>query len=143
MPIDPNKIFNLFDGKGSTNSDYKKSTPLLTLDPKSFPYILGMFKKLILNYHNYSESIVKMLVKAGGDLNMDQIRESSEIMLYTQAYEYLLDLELDDENLADFIGKKQDFELKAALELALRFFENYEEYEKCIVVKKLLDFFSK
>jgi len=142
MPIDPNKIFNLFEGGGLSDSSKpnKKSPPLPSVDTKSPFYILGMFKKLIINYNVYSEKLLKAL-SGSGDLDVKIIRESSKIMVYEQAYAYLLDFNFKSKKFTDYIKKEQDLGLKSSLEDALKFFEDREEYEKCLVIKNILDLY--
>ena len=58
-------------------------------------------------------------------------------MVYNRAYSQLEDINLEEEQ--NHVKQASDEELLTACKLAIKFFENREEYEKCAKIKNLED----
>ena len=144
MPIDPNKIFGLFGGKEELNS----KEPVNQANPLAIdfndPFVkLKMFKKLIMNYTFYNKSLIEMFKKADPKLDIRELERAGEAMLYERAYSYIEDLNLKSRKVKKIITSNVDEELEVAFKLSLKYFEEIEEYEKCVFLKNILDLFSK
>jgi hypothetical protein len=144
MPIDPNKIFGLFGGKEELNS----KEPVNQANPLAIdfndPFVkLKMFKKLIMNYTFYNKSLIEMFKKADPKLDIRELERAGEAMLYERAYSYIEDLNLKSRKVKKIITLNVDEELEVAFKLSLKYFEEIEEYEKCVFLKNILDLFSK
>lgn len=135
--MDPNKVFNLFDN----NSDIINSPEEIKNkieDLKSNPTIkIGMFTKLILNHQVFHEKLEKFLKQEEPSYDVQSTKESSEFVVYNRAWYYLNQVDItkkeDVFSILDFNPKL----LNNALESALIYFQNNEEYLKCAHIFKI------
>lgn len=135
--MDPNKVFNLFDN----NSDIINSPEEIKNkieDLKSNPIIkIGMFTKLILNHQVFHEKLEKFLKQEEPSYDVQSTKESSEFVVYNRAWYYLNQVDItkkeDVFSILDFNPKL----LNNALESALIYFQNNEEYLKCAHIFKI------
>ena len=133
--IDKDKIFKLFvDGK-EINGDKTKE------EIKEFmngPYAkIGMFVKLIQNHEIFHKKLEKFLKQEQPDYNVESTKEASEFTVYYRAWSYIKQIDIDN---SDHIKAIINFDPKVfykILEGAVKFFENYEEYEKCAHMYKI------
>jgi hypothetical protein len=139
--IDPDKIFGLFGRADEDPSPKEKENIAEQLmavhDTPAFK--IGVFRKLILNHTNFNEGLLKMLKRANEELDIDDMSDASEHIIYTRAWEYIKDLNVKDVKVFEAIKKGANEELVTTLALAIDFFEEKEEYEKCAHLKKLSD----
>ena len=63
-------------------------------------------------------------------------------MLYERAYHYLTQIDIQDKYHIKVLFEETNPKLKEALNKSLKFFEGEEEYEKCALLKKYLDFLN-
>jgi len=101
--------------------------------------LLGMFKKLIQNNIVFSKKIETHLGKSLRDIDKAQIRKAGEFVVYNRAWNYISKVDINNEMNEDAIKLTSSKELKKCLNLAIYFFEDLEEYEKCVHIKKILD----
>ena len=133
--IDKDKIFKLFvDGK-EINGDKTRE------EIKEFmngPYAkIGMFVKLIQNHEIFHKKLEKFLKQEQPDYNVESTKEASEFTVYYRAWSYIKQIDI---NNSDHINAIINFDPKVfykILEGAVKFFENYEEYEKCAHMYKI------
>tara|TARA_B110000093_G_scaffold138155_1_gene148226 strand:+ start:204 stop:629 length:426 start_codon:yes stop_codon:yes gene_type:complete len=133
--IDKDKIFKLFvDGK-DINGDKTKE------EIKEFmngPYAkIGMFVKLIQNHEIFHKKLEKFLKQEQPDYNVESTKEASEFTVYYRAWSYIKQIDIDN---SDHIKAIINFDPKVfykILDGAVKFFENYEEYEKCAHMYKI------
>jgi hypothetical protein len=127
--IDKDKIFQLFiDGKGI--SDEKSKDELKDFMNGPFAKI-GMFVKLIQNHQVFHQKLEKFLKKEQPNYNVESTKEASEFTVYNRAWSYIKNISLNDH---DDINAIINFDPKVfykTLNNAIKFFEQYEEYEKC------------
>jgi hypothetical protein len=133
--IDKDKIFKLFvDGKeingGKTEEEIK--------DFMNGPYAkIGMFVKLIQNHEIFHKKLEKFLKQEQPDYNVESTKEASEFTVYYRAWSYIKQIDI---NNSDHINAIINFDPKVfykILKSAVKFFENYEEYEKCAHIYKI------
>lgn len=130
--MDINKIFNLFD----TPDESKKQ---VIRDISEHPaFWLGMFRKLITNHSNFSIAHLNVFKTALPDLNVNDIKNAGEFIIYTRSYDFLKRLDIERELDLETIKSNSTLELNIALKLAISYFESTEEYEKCLFIKKIL-----
>jgi hypothetical protein len=140
--MDLNKFFNQFtnDPSSSTQDEVIASYTDFYNNPI---FKLGMFKKLVFNHVNFNKKLLFSLLDAAssdGDKESKKIKEFSELMIYNRAYNQLEDINF--ENDKNYIKQASDEELLTACKLAIKFFEEREEYEKCAKIKVLEDLVS-
>ena len=63
-------------------------------------------------------------------------------MLYSRAYEYLIQIDIQDKYHIKVLFEEANNNLHEALSKSLKYFEIEEEYEKCAILKKYLDFLN-
>jgi hypothetical protein len=105
-------------------------------------YYVKMFIKLIQNYTTYSKHLIRVFENSDPQLDAQEIQQTGEMMIYGRAYEYLTKIDVQDKYHIKVLFEEADIELEQALNKALSYFEVGEEYEKCAVLKKYLDFLN-
>lgn len=139
--IDPDKIFGLF-GRADDNPtpEEREDITQQLIELKDSPaFKIGVFRKLILNHTNFNLNLLNMLKRAHSELDVDDMNNASEHIVYTRAWEYIKDLNVKDVEVFEAVKKGANEELVTTLALAIDFFEEKEEYEKCAHLKKLSD----
>jgi hypothetical protein len=135
--VDINNIFELFsegddlDGKNNSTTyvDFKE-TPI---------YWVGMFKKIILNHNNFNKKVIQFFKKANEELDLDDVKEAGEFVVYNRAWSYIQNVDIHTDLHIKSLEKYTDEYLDVALKLSIHFFEQQEEYEKCALLKSILD----
>ena len=139
--IDPEKIFNLFNRADEDPSLQEKAEitdQLLNLqDTPAFK--LGMFRKLILNHINFNKSILSILKRTDDEFDIDDVKNAGEFIIYTRAWAYVENLNVKDLETFESLKKGASQELITAFKLAINYFQETEEYEKCAHLKKFCD----
>ena len=127
--VNLDKIFDLFDPqtKEDTFIDF-------TNDPI---YWVGMYIKLIKNYSFYIENLKKYIVLNTKEINIDDIEKAGKWLNYNEALNYLNKININDENHKKAI-KKWGEEFKKTLQIGIDFFIEFEEYEKCVILSKII-----
>lgn len=127
--IDKNKIFSLFvDGKEITDGKTKDEIKEFMNGPFAK---IGMFVKLIQNHHVFHQKLEKFLKKEQPNYNVESTKEASEFTVYNRAWSYIKNISLDNHDDVNAIINFDNKVFYKALDEAVRFFEQYEEYEKC------------
>jgi len=146
--LDINKIFGSFNSSSRDEGSLSSFTPpkkISFIDEDSPSYKLGMFRKLILNYLNYTHSLIGLFDKAEPGLDVNDIKRVGEAMLYERAFEYIKDIDLHDKTHINALfreARESRVDLESALNKSIDHFEVLEEYEKCAILKKYLDFLN-
>jgi len=129
-------IFGLF----TSNEGLDEGDDTVYVNFKNTPvYWVGMYKKLILNHINFNKKIVKFFKEANEELDVSEVKEAGEFVVYNRAWSYIKDIDVDNKDHIDAIEKYCDEYLDIALKLGISFFEQLEEYEKCALLKHILD----
>ena len=101
-----------------------------------------MFTKLIHNYTSYNKQLIRFFGSSDPELNTREIEETGELMLYGRAYEYITQIDIQDKYHIKVLFEEANEKLEEALNKSIRYFEVEEEYEKCAILKKYLDFLN-
>jgi len=141
MVMDINRIFNLFNPEGE---DYK-STLLESLEGnlkfdefKATPqYKIGMFEKMILNHNNISTTVTNLFKKSEDEFNLLEVEEAGEYIAYFRAWDYIEECDLKDDCWKESLLLRDSEYLTTSVKLAIHYFESYEEYEKCALLKSI------
>jgi hypothetical protein len=143
--LDINKIFGAFDSSSRDDDGFEHPTFLYTYkqDEENHPrYYIRMFTKLVLNFTSYNKQLIDFFGKSEPSLDVVEITQTGESMLYNRAYHYLTQLDTHDKYHIKILFEEVNPKFKKALDKSLKFFENEEEYEKCAILKKYLDFLN-
>ena len=146
--MDINKIFGSFNSS-SRNDDRDDFPEVSFLTPSSHVleenhprYYIKMFTKLIHNYTSYNKQLIRFFGSSDPELNVKEIEETGEFMLYGRAYEYITQIDIQDKYHIKVLFEEANEKLKEALNKSIKYFEIEEEYEKCAILKKYLDFLN-
>ena len=138
--MDINKIFNLFsktDIDTPLDEKFKAANELMNFQETPVFWI-GMFKKIILNNKVIYEQLYKSLPSEVVN-QLPHFDDMAEVVTYSRAWFYISKLDtnrpLDIDALKIFV----DDDLIVCCKLAIHYFEEKEEYEKCAHIKKIQD----
>ena len=133
--IDVNKIFDTFEEP--TDSGFPGT---VYIDFKDHPaYWVGMFEKTILNYENYCVKLLQLFKTASPTLNLDDVNDAGEYIVYNRAFEHIKDLDLTNKSHLDSLENRASKRLRNYLVKSIEYFITVEEYEKCVILKPIQD----
>jgi hypothetical protein len=136
--MDLNKIFALFDNKTENKPLTETDNTVVELYEKPLFWV-NMFEKLIRN-NNVFKLQLKNTFK-DDHYDPDMLCEAGDALVYNKAFMFLLLLDLNDEDHMHAIRTRTTYSyLVVALITSMNYFTSTEEYEKCAVIKKILDF---
>lgn len=134
--INVDNIFSLF----SANEELDGVNSDVQIDFSQTPvYWIGMYKKLVLNHINFNKKVLKFFKESNQELDIDDVKDAGEFVVYNRAWHYIQNVNIDAKEHIIAIEKYTDEYLDVALKLGISFFEQHEEYEKCALLKKILD----
>ena len=131
--MNKDKIFGLFEEKGNETNHLEK------LDlPYNDSYMkIGMFTKLILNHFVFHAKLEKFLQQEEPSYNIQSTKEASSFVVFNRAWHYLKQVNPNDKETVFTILEFNPNSLNKALDSALQYFEDIEEYEKCAHIFKI------
>jgi hypothetical protein len=130
--MDIEKIFDLFD----TPDEPKKQ---VIMDISEHPaFWIGMFRKIIMNHSNFSSAQLSVFKTAFPNMDINDIRNAGEFIIYTRSYGFLQKLDIERELDLQILKDSTSTELVVSLKLSISYFESIEEYEKCAFLMKIL-----
>lgn len=133
--IDANKIFNMFEEPKDTGFP-----GTVYIDFKDHPaYWVGMFEKTILNYENYCVKILQLFKSASPVLDIDDVKDAGEYIVFNRAFEHIKDLDLTNDSHLDSLESRASKRLVKYIIKSIDYFVSVEEYEKCEILKKIQD----
>ena len=134
--INLDNIFSLF----SSNEELDGVNSEVQIDFSQTPiYWIGMYKKLVLNHINFNKKVLKFFKESNQELDVEDMKDAGEFVVYHRAWHYIQNVDIDVEEHVIAIKKYTDEYLDTALKLGISFFEQHEEYEKCALLKRILD----
>lgn len=137
--MDINKIFGMFNSE-KDNQDIPTPEFVKKIEENHPRYFLGMFEKLINNHLSYQKGLIEMFKVADSALDVKDIEKAGENLLFNRAWEYISKFNIKDEYSQEILAEKGTEKFEKAINSAIIYFENEEEYEKCAFLKKFLDF---
>jgi len=121
-------------------ASFKDESATVIVDFSQHPVVwIGMFKKIIINHISFKETIIKTIKKNNPELEEDEIRIAGNIILYSRAWEYIKNVDLNMESHIDALLSLYNEDLMMALIKSKKHYERYEEYEKCAFIKSIID----
>ena len=140
--MDINKIFGAFNSDKEDENGFPTPKFVKDMEENHPRYYLGMFEKLINNHLVYQKGLIKMFQSADSSLNIKDIEAAGENLLYNRAWEYISQFNIKDKYSQEILERKNSKDFIRAVDSAISYFENDEEYEKCAFLKKFLDFLN-
>lgn len=137
--MDINNIFNLFlepTGNIYVSEEAQKMANMFQKHPL---VKIGMFKKLIINYYTSGDKLLEFFNLDDTELNIEDVRKAGRFIVYNRAWEYIKEINLTNEFHKETFISVSNKELKIALNLSIKYFEEFEEYEKCSHLFSLLN----
>jgi hypothetical protein len=133
--MDFNKIFDAFNQPDKEEDDVN-----LLVDFSDHPlFWIGGFHKLIANHLFFKKYTAKMFKNMAPDSDLDTLERAGEYLMFNRAWEYIKDLNVYNSFHMECLKTKSDEALYESLEVTLRYFEDLEEYEKCMLLKEIQD----
>ena len=140
--MDINKIFGAFNSDKEDENGFPTPKFIKDMEENHPRYYLGMFEKLINNHLVYQKGLIKMFQSADNSLDIKDIEAAGENLLYNRAWEYISQFNIKDKYSQEILERKNSENFIKAVNSAISYFENDEEYEKCAFLKKFLDFLN-
>jgi hypothetical protein len=134
--MDLNKFFSFL------NTGFKEEDLVENLETfKKTPHFkIGMFKKLIKNGLLFKHKILVFFKSSEDTIDIKDVDIAGDYILYERAWFWINQVDWDDEDWVNDLKSFSDPEMVGYLDLCISHYESLEEYEKCIVLKKILDF---
>jgi len=130
-------IFNLFSNEDDQSSNDETS---LLIDFSDHPlFWIGGFNKLISNHLFFKQYTVKTFKNISPDINIDELEKAGEELMFRKAWDYIKPINLDKSFHVECLKLKADEYLVSNLQMSILFFEAFEEYEKCALLKHIQD----
>lgn len=140
--MDKEKIFGLFDKHFDEGVNAE-----VELYKKTFRFKIEMFIKIVIYGEKWKSTVVNIFSKADSDLNVEEIDEAGDFMLYTRAWFWIEQFDFDNDDCLEDLRSithtdKDSFngsDLFISLMRAIKYFEKIEEFEKCAFLVKIRD----
>ena len=131
--INKNDLFNLFPQPDDSDKNNIIDEEEIEIEVRSSSYFkIGKFKKLIENHQLFFEHFKRGMKGEDADkIDHEETKRQASYIVYNRAWYYIKSISL---------GKKEDvldltlfnpYDLAYTLQLAIKFHESIEEYEKC------------
>ena len=141
--MDVDNVFGLF-GFGKDKNKSKKIENDIEEFRNTPQFKVGMFYKMIWNGNNFRDQIFSFF----GNSNLEKdftlgLDEASDYMMYTRAYYWIQECNLQDKEWEEALIYYLDKEIINCLKLSIKYYEEIEEFEKCAFLKKIQTFLEK
>lgn len=133
--MNKDNIFNLFSDPDNL-SDAEVSEKIV----ESPHYKIGMFTKIVLGQKRFLRQIEHFYNQAGKKIDIEEHDKHSRFVVYNRGWHYIKDIDLNQKNHLMDLVVGNIYDLAYALQLALKYFESTEEYEKCAHLFKIQQF---
>lgn len=148
MNID--NIFSLFEPANrdelsinALNQDDLKSRIKFFDEFRNHPVVwVGIFHKLISD-NLQSKALLTAFKTALPDVDINDIKNAGESIIYTKAYEFISNLNIERDLDLQVLKNNSSVELLTSINLAISYFEEVEEYEKCTLLFNIKSIISK
>jgi hypothetical protein len=132
-------IKNIFDAFNSENFNNDDETSLL-MDFSEHPlFWISGFNKVIDNHLFFTQYTVKTFKSISPDVNIDELEKAGEELMFRKAWGYIKGIDLNKNFHVECLRNKASKDFIYNLQISIQFFEMYEEYEKCALLKNIKD----
>ena len=142
--MDIDNVFGLFGFGKDKNKNKKLETDYLEEFRNTPQFKVGMFYKMVWEGNNFRDQIFSFF--SNSNLEKDftlGLDEASDYMMYTRAYYWIQECNLQDKEWEEALIYYHDKELINCLKLSIKYYEEIEEFEKSAFLKKLENFLEK
>ena len=95
------------------------------------------FNKIIDNHLFFTQYTVKTFKNISPDVNIEELEKAGEELMFRKAFNYIKDIDVTKQLHVDCLKNKATIEFVQNLQISINFFEPYEEYEKCALLKNI------
>jgi hypothetical protein len=100
-----------------------------------------MFEKLIKNNDVFKRQLSTFFRKNDPEYSTELLQESGDAVVFNRAWQFIKQIDLNDPNHQNAVRIRANGSyLFNALEQAINYFVELEDYEKCSHLKKIFDF---
>jgi len=132
---------NIFDAFEDDAPLQEKAALISLQETQAFK--LGMFKKIIWNQKGFEKKMEKFMEFMPDLAKMvDVDNDAGEFVTHCRAWAYIKEFDPTSEQGKDALRIFSDDYTLTACNLAIHFWEEREEYEKCAHIKKIKDFLT-
>lgn len=134
--LDSKKIFEIFDKHPLDDIEEN-----LNSYKSSFKFKIEMFTKVVVYGDVWKKQVISLFDTSTMDLDLDEINSVGDFMLYTRAWYWINQLEMDDVECVKSIKELSSASFLASLLRSITYFEGKEEFERCaflVSIKNLL-----
>lgn len=134
--LDSKKLFDIFDKYPLDEMEEN-----LISYKSSFRFKIEMFIKIVMYGNQWKTQVVSLFDKSNVDLDTGEINDVGDFMLYTRAWYWVDQFDINDDEFLSSLNELNDSSLLASLLRSINYFEGKEEYEKCaflVSIKGLL-----
>ena len=133
MNID--NIFDLFNN--NSEKEHEDDVSLL-VDFSEHPfYWIGGFNKIIANHSYFQKYATNIARDISLDFDKNEINDTGYKLMFEKAWVYISNINLSNPFHIECLNKKSSFEFLKNLKMSIDYFEQHEEYEKCILLKNI------
>ena len=147
--MDINKIFDIFNDGENTQSQpeqiKKEVTPDVLELYKDHPlFWVGMFKKLASYKGRVIQQGMLSFQRIGPGIDLKEVEDVGEFIFHTTTWKWIskVDSNKTDDQYA-LLYYNQDNSLYLIIECMIKYYEKFEEYEKCGHLKNIYDFLKR
>ena len=130
--IDKNDLFNLFPQPEDKGRVEITDDEIEIEVSSSTHFKIGKFKKLIENHQLFFEHFKRGMKEADAkNYDHEETKRQASFIVYNRAWYYIKDFDLDNKEEVLDLTLFNPYDLAYVLQLAIKFHESGEEYEKC------------
>jgi len=142
--MDIENVFGLFGFGKDKNKNKKPETDYLTEFKDTPQFKVEMFYKMVWNGKSFKNQVLNFLKKSDEFIELEgEVGEAGDYMMYTRAYFWIQECNLEDKEWKDAIKYYTDDEFIVCIKLCIKYFEEVEEFEKCAFLKKIQIYIEK
>ena len=142
--IDKENLFNLFPEPENTDNVSESDVEINITE--SAHYNIGKFKKLIENHIIFFKHFKRGMQEAKAEYDEAETQRQAAFIVYNRAWFYINKVSLENREHVLDITLYNPYDLSYCLQLAIKFFETTEEYERCahlFAIQNFLEEFAK
>lgn len=141
--MDLNNIWGLFGLPDKNDKEEKRIQKELEEYHKTPEFKIGMFVKMISQGVSFKKQLLDFFSTADPKLDTGDVSEAGDFMMFNRAYYWVSEYGPRKKAWKEAINKKASKDFIFCLEIALKYFEELEEFERCAKLKKIKDFTEK
>jgi hypothetical protein len=136
LKMNLDNIFSQFSDQSEDHQPDDDVSLLVDFSEHPFYWING-FNKIIANHLYFKHHTIKMFKNISSELDEDDIEKAGSYLMYEKAWEYIKDININNQFHLECIAKKSSFVFLKNIKSSIQHFEQLEQYEKCMLLKEI------